>query len=85
MTALILATLIGLAPAEAHTARHHAKPAHHHRHRPPAAPAAQNMRWVWVPGHWVRRGHRTVWVWGSWELRRAVPNHSHRHVHSHRR
>ena len=83
MTAIILATLMGMQPVEAHTThRHQARPQqHHHRSRKPRAQSGHT--WVWIPGHWVRRDGSSVWVWGRWDLR-PVP--AHRNCHrNHRR
>ena len=78
MTSLLLAALISMSPAEAHAVnhKHHARPhSHHHRARPPAV--RTGFTWVWVSGHWQRRGPRLVWVRGHWNLRPNVPNHHH--------
>ena len=82
MTAILLAALIGMQPAEAHTGKSHARPPKHHQKakKPRAVPQRQ---WVWMSGHWQRRGHSTVWVWGYWQLRPAAP-HAHRKGGSHR-
>ena len=83
MTAILLAALIGMQPAEAHTQRHQARPPkHHHRSQKPRA--VPQRQWVWVSGHWQRRGHSTVWVWGTWQLRPVAKQHSHRKGCSHR-
>ncbi len=81
MTSLLLAALIAVSPAEAKGNHHHAKPAHHHHHhRKVKKPKAQHgFTWVWVSGHWQKRGHKTIWVWGHWDLRPVVPHRHHRH------
>jgi len=83
MTAILLAALIGIQPVEAHTGhRHQARPNQHHQrsYKPRAVPHKQ---WVWVVGHWQRKGHKTVWIWGHWDLR-PVAHHRHQNRCGHR-
>ena len=83
MLGIVLATLIGVQPVEAHTNHrpHNARQHQHHRsHRPNAV---THHRWVWVSGHWASRPHGKVWVWGHWVLRPA-PQHAHNRQCRHR-
>ena len=54
----------------------------HCSHRPPANP---NGQWVFVPGHWERRGpHKSVWVHGHWKIApppaRPIDRHYRRYI-----
>lgn len=46
-------------------------------HGPSLVITYSNYQNVWVPGYWVRHGHRHVWVDGYWARQRTQHHYGH--------